>query len=147
MHMEEVFEMRSDQEETDTRVILYIKWAQDKGYASACVRSPDSDIFFPLLKYASSFTITILFDTGVKEKRRILPLPDIAKDLGEYFCDSLLGLHVFTGEDANCAFKGKGKLMPLNKLQKKPRYQCVLRRFGSSFTVSPSLIDDLEQFT
>ena len=29
----------------------------------------------------------------------------------------------FTGEDANCAFNGKGKVAPLKKVEKRPRYQ------------------------
>ena len=59
----------STQEETDTRVVLYCKYAQDQGYDYARIRTPDSDIFFILLHHVSSFTITILFDTEWATRR------------------------------------------------------------------------------
>ena len=34
----------------------------------------------------------------------------------------MLGLYVFTGKDVTSAFKGKGKVGPLKKLQNHPRY-------------------------
>ena len=46
VQMEEVQGMRSNQEETDSRVILYLLYAKDKGYKHAVVHSPDSDIYF-----------------------------------------------------------------------------------------------------
>ena len=49
----EIPEIFSDQEETDTRVILYCAYAQKQGYETVRIRSPDSDIFFILLHHAS----------------------------------------------------------------------------------------------
>ena len=58
----EISSLESTQEETDTRVILYIDYAQNNGYRYVRVKSPDSDIFFyfatlcrPLQKYHNSF--------------------------------------------------------------------------------------------
>ena len=45
-------ELESSQEETDTRVILYLQHAQNKGYRCCVVKSPDTDIFFILLYFA-----------------------------------------------------------------------------------------------
>jgi len=45
-------------------------------------------------------------------------ISEIAKDLGNEFCETLPGFHCFTGEDCNCIFKGKGKVNPLKKLEK-----------------------------
>ncbi len=72
----EIQEMFSDQEETDTRVVLYCEYAQAQGYDTVRVRSPDSDIFFILLHHASSFQITILFDTDAANQRRLLNISD-----------------------------------------------------------------------
>ena len=58
--------------------ILFHSCGVDKWYTTACVRFLDTDIFVVLIKYASSFTITIIYDTGVKKKRRVLPITDIA---------------------------------------------------------------------
>ena len=55
---------------------------------------------------------------GTKNNRRLINLSEMFSDLGEEYCESLLGLHLFTGDDTNCAFKGKGKLIPLKKMTK-----------------------------
>ena len=64
----EIPSLFSTQEETDTRVILYCKYAQDQGYEYVRIRTPDSDIFFILLHFVLSFTTTILFDTGNRQQ-------------------------------------------------------------------------------
>ncbi|KAG1677778.1 Polycystic kidney disease protein 1-like 2 [Nymphon striatum] len=58
--------------ETDTRVVLYCSFAEQEKDQFVRVRSPDSDIFFILLYYASNFNIRILFDTGSGNRRRLL---------------------------------------------------------------------------
>lgn len=80
-------------------------------------------------------------------KRKVWDITDIAQDLGQEYCEALLGLHVFTGEDTNCAFKGKGKITPLKKMQSKPGYQSALRKLGRSWELEPSVIKELERFT
>jgi len=55
----------SDQQETDTRVVLYYMCAQDKGYATARVKTPDTDIFFILLHHDHRLTdLLVLFEAG-----------------------------------------------------------------------------------
>ena len=56
--------LRSNQNESGTQFVLYLQYAQDKGFESAVIRSPDSDVFFILLHYAKEFTIAIWLDTG-----------------------------------------------------------------------------------
>ena len=56
--------MRANQQETDTRVIVNIKWAQDHGYRAVCVCSSDPDVFCIFLKFANAFAVTIFLDTG-----------------------------------------------------------------------------------
>ena len=68
----EIDSLFSDQEETDSRIILYCLYAQDQGYATARIRSPDSDVFFIALHYALHMRITILFDTGSGNRRRLI---------------------------------------------------------------------------
>lgn len=62
--MSEVPALESDQEETDTRVVLYCSYAESQKCKIVRVRSPDTDIYFILLYYALTFGIRILFDTG-----------------------------------------------------------------------------------
>ena len=47
--VQEIHEVVWNQEETDTRVVLYLTYAVKLGYKSAVVRTPDTDIFFILL--------------------------------------------------------------------------------------------------
>ena len=51
MVMKEIPKLESDQEEIDTRVVLYCSYAVDEEYNYVRVRSADSNIFFhsPLL--------------------------------------------------------------------------------------------------
>lgn len=145
--VEEVYELRSNQEETDSRVVLYLKYAKEKDYKDAVVSSPDSDIFFILLFHASQLApLTIYLQTGYGQKRKVYNMSELAEDIGQRNCAALLGLYCFTGEDCNCAFRGKGKIGPMKKMQKKPMYVDVFEKLGSSWGVSEDTMEKLEQF-
>jgi hypothetical protein len=110
----ELSELNSNQEETDYRQVLYLFYAKQKGFKYAVVRTSDSDPLFILLYYASQLNpLLIYLDTGTGVHRRHINVSELASDLGDSFCQTLLGFYIFTGEDANCAFRGKGKVMPL----------------------------------
>ena len=67
---QEIASLESTREETDSRVILYCHYAKEKGFKSVRVRSPDSDIFFILLKHAHELQgIDILFETRKGNKK------------------------------------------------------------------------------
>ena len=143
----EVFDLRSDQEETDTRVVLYIRYAQEKGFQSAVVRTPDTDIFFILLHHAHDLTITVYIDIGTGKNRRLICITEIANEHGRDWCRTLLGFYVFTGEDCTSAFKGKGKVAPLKKLMKYPRYHRYFGMLGDEWTVDEETHRMIETFT
>lgn len=125
--MNEIHALRSNQEETDSRVVLYLHFAEQLGFKSAVVRTPDSDIFFILLHHCHDINITVYLDTGSGKKRRLINVTDLGRSLGREYCTTLLGYYVFSGEDCSSAFKGKGKVTPLKKLQKNPKYQAAFR--------------------
>ena len=112
----EIHELTSNQEETDTRVVLYLKFAAQIGYKSALVRTPDTDILIILLHHAQALQITIYLDTGMGKHGRFISVSELAERKGTEYCTAILGLYVLTGEDTACAFKGKGKVVPLKKL-------------------------------
>ena len=56
---ERLFSLDSNQEETDTRVVLCARYAAENGYKSVQVRSPDSDIYFILLHHSHAIGIDI----------------------------------------------------------------------------------------
>ena len=133
----------SNQEETDTRIILYCKYAQDCGYEYVRVRSPDTDIFFILLHYVHEMTITVLFDTGTGNRRRLINMNDLAEDFTTEYSKAL---HVFTHCDTTSAFKGIGKVKPIKISQKSPKFQGILVQLGKDWKASSSLIRGLEEF-
>ena len=68
---EDLTSLDSDQEETDSRVVLYCKYGEELGYKFITVRSPDTDVFFILLYYAKQIQdATILFETDKGNKKR-----------------------------------------------------------------------------
>ena len=115
------YELLLNQEETDTRVVFYLS------YKSAVVRTPDSDIFFILLHCAHSMPLSIYLDTGSGKHGQIVNVSELSESKGADYCSTMLGLYVFTGGDVTSAFKGKGKVGPLKKLQNHPRYHVAFR--------------------
>ena len=123
----ELHDLYSTHEETDSRIPLYLKHAIILGFKSAVVISPDSDIFFILLAFASSLAIIIYLDTGTGKSRQLINVSNLAEECGEDWCWTMLTLYIFTGDDANSAFKGKEKIGPLMKLQQNPRFHGIFR--------------------
>ena len=137
----------SNQEETDTRVVLYSIYAVDNGFQEVCVRSPDSDIFFILLHFASTIRATLLFDTGAGNNRRILDITKIADDFTERRCTALLALHAFTRCDTTSAFKGIGKVKPIKIVEKNSKFEDVFCKLGQRWNVTDDVFKGLEEFT
>ena len=125
--MREVPELYSNQEETDSRVILYLHYAVSQGYKSAVVRTPDTDLFFLLLHHAQSIQLKIILDIGSGKHRQLVDISELSGSLGEEYCLTLLAYHVYSGEDCTSAFKGKGKVQGLKKLERNPKYHKPFR--------------------
>ena len=121
------FSYASNQEETDTRVVLYLKFAAQMGNKSAVVRTPDTDILIILLHHEQALQITIYLDTGMGKHRRLINVSDLAERKGAEYCTAILGLYVFTEEDAKSAFKGKGKVGPFKKLHNHQTFNTTFR--------------------
>ena len=94
----EINALDSNQEETDTRAILYAKHSQDKYYKQCMIHTPDSEMFNLLMYQAHTFD-KILF-------------------LATEFCEVILGLHVCTDEDRKCAFNVKGETQTLQEAER-----------------------------
>ena len=108
-------------------MIPYLHYAVKLGYTSAVVRSPDTDLFFLLLHHASNVKLNVYGDIGVRRGRKLYNISELAHSYGEPYCEALLGLYVFTGEDTTSAFKGKGKVLPMKKMQGNQRFQEAFR--------------------
>ena len=145
--VQELESLYSNQEETDSRVVLYCKYAHEQGYEHVRVRSPDTDIFFILLHHAKTMLCTIYFDTGTGNHKRLINITELVADYTQEYCTALTAVHVFSHCDSTSAFKGVGKIKPIKLLQKLPRFQRVLASLGEEWTVSDELVDELEAFT
>ena len=103
--MDEIFSLFSDQEESDTRFVLYVMYAKTLGFKDAIIRSLNTDVFFILLYHAFEIDIRIILDTGTGKKQMLIDVSAKAKELGSEWFKVLLAIYVFTGED-----KGRVKL-------------------------------------
>ena len=97
----------------------------EHGYQSAVVNTPDSHISFIFLYHAYTIALDIYLDVGAGKHRKINNVSEITESKGEDYCATILGLYVFTGEDITSAFKGK--VGPLKKFHKIPKYNAVFR--------------------
>ena len=128
-------------------MVLYLHHAVSLGYKSAVVRTPDTDIFVILLFHAHAIALTVYLDTGSGKHRQLINISDLAASLGEDYCSTFLGFYVFSGEDCTSAFRGKGKIGPLKKLEKNPRFHNAFRQLGNDWTIQSQTLKDLEEFT
>jgi hypothetical protein len=110
------------------------------------VRSPDTDVFILLLHYTLDLTQSILFDTGVGNKRRLIDVKKVVEHEGKEICQALPALHAFTGCDTTSACVKKGKLMPLNSLTQCPNFLDVFLSLRRSVEVSDNIYEKLEHF-
>ena len=56
-------------------------------------------------------------------------MTNLATTLTADWCEALLALHVFTGEDVTSAFYGRGKTGPLEKLTDNEKYHQAFRYY------------------
>lgn len=144
----EVLSLKSTQEETDSRVILYCDFARDNNYSNVVVKSPDTDIFFILLHYALAMSdLNIMFHTGTGNKKRLIDVSEMSRSYSQQHLTALMALHAFSGCDTTSAFKGLGKVRPLKTLSRMPKFGETLARLGDTWDVPRDLVDLLNEFT
>ena len=112
--------MCSSHEEADTRIILHCNDAATNSPESSVilVRSPDTDVFILLLRFVRHINQTVLFDTGTGDKRRLVNVQAIAKDLRDEINLTLVALYAFTSCDTTSAFVRRENVKPLTLLKK-----------------------------
>ena len=145
MHCNQLVSSTSNLEETDSHVMLYCKYAQEQGYSTVRACSPDSDIFI-LLLYVHEITVTVLFETGTGNKKKLINITELAENYTEEYATALTALHVFTKRDTTSAFKGIGKVTLIKLLQKTPRFQIMLAELRKEWQVSNTVLTGLEEF-
>ena len=127
---EEIEDLKSNQEETDTCIVLYVKYAAQQGIPSIVVRCNDTDVFFILLHHAAKLDITIYIDAGAGKakqgailkpmQRKLISVTEIAEQNGPNKSSALLGLYVYTCEDAIKCIQIKRKGPPIEEAFRQP---------------------------
>lgn len=72
------------------------------------VCSPDSDVFFLLLKYYDDLSCHITFQTGSGSKRRDITVSSVVSALSKVQREALLAMHALSGCDTTGGFSKKG---------------------------------------
>ena len=112
------------------------------------VKSLDTDIFSILLCYAEDLSdITVMFDTGKENQRRLIDTSSLAKELTQQYCTALRVLHAFTGCNTTSTFKGKGKIRPIKLVKSKSSFIETFASLGGSWKVFEHTLVELEEFT
>jgi len=140
-----VDDLMCDHCEADTHLILHCQHASHT-HSTVVIRSPDSDVAMIALSRVRDFPATVLFETGVKEKARVLNLSILSEMMGTRLGEAILGLHTFTGCDSVSAFHGKGKKKALDIISRNEDYQAAFRDLGQEFMLPESACSVLEQF-
>lgn len=111
--VEQLQVLHSNHEETNSRVVLYDKYAEDQGYESVCASSPDSDVFFVLLQHRPSLSCNVIFDTRTGNNKCLINMTNLGPDFTLEYCTAFTVPHVFTHCDSTGAFKGLGNVKPI----------------------------------
>ena len=84
---------------------------------------------------------------GTQNRTRFVDISKLAWSLGESVCDSLIGLHAYTGYDTVSAFASRGKLSFLKLMKRDITYQETFSHVGQTWDVQPHLFEKVQQFT
>uniref|UniRef100_A0A0L8H5U3 Uncharacterized protein n=1 Tax=Octopus bimaculoides TaxID=37653 RepID=A0A0L8H5U3_OCTBM len=140
---QEIHSLKFSQEEDDTHMILYWKYAKERGCKSVRVRSPDSDIFFILINHARFLErLQILFETAKGNTRRCINVTKLSVSSTPILCSALLGYHAFIGCDSTSAFKEKG----LKVVETDQSFQKAFSKFGEYWEVDEEVMNEVECF-
>ncbi|KAJ8248142.1 hypothetical protein GJAV_G00238790 [Gymnothorax javanicus] len=125
----EIHALCSNQEETDSRVVLYLHHAVKLGFKPAIVRTPDTDIFVILLHHAHTISLTVYIDIGTGKHRQLINVTELATSLGQPYCSTLLAFMSSLERTAPVLLRAKAS------------------QLGEEWKVKPEVQEQLEGFT
>ncbi len=143
----EVEEIRSNQEEADTRLILHALHASKTGSQAVIVTAEDTDVMIICLAFSRNIQCGLYQKCGTKNRTRFIDITKLSNFLGSDISEALIGLHAFTGCDTVSAFAGHGKLKALKLLKKNKDYMEIFSKLGESWELSVELSKKVEKFT
>ena len=107
-----------------------------------------TDVLVVLLIHASSLDLSIWLDIGLSSNntRRYIDVSLLAAELGEVYCLALPALHALTGCDYTAAFMRKGKLRPLEIMEKDRDFMEMFSKLGDHDTIPENVAQNAEAF-
>ena len=144
---EEVPVLFSSQEEADTHLFLHACHDAQVGCIVVIINSEDTDVFILLLAFSPSIDAKLFQRCGSQRRNRMIDINKLVTAVGNDVCNTLAGLHTFTGCDTITAFIGKGKIKPLKLLKSENYVRDAFNRLGQTWEVQSNLHTDLEMFT
>ena len=144
---EEVTQLRSSQEEADTRMLLHALHAAESGYKAAIIIADDTDVLVLSLGFSKDIPCPVYQKCGTQNRTRFLDITKLCQSLGESVAGALIGMHAFTGCDTVSAFAGRGKMGTFKRLKSDRTYQEAFLELGRAWTVSDELFKKLEEIT
>ena len=144
--VQDIQDLKSTQEEADTRMLLHASHACNEGFSSILIKSSDTDVKVLAVYFKERIQSRLFILSGTKNRSRCVDIGEISNNLGKELCAALPGLHAFTGCDTTSAFVGKGKKKGLDLLEKSETALAAMQKLGESFEVSDSLIKLCQDF-
>ena len=105
-------------EEADTRLLLHVADAVQKGYKKLCVHTVDTDVVVLAIAMYNKINpdeLWLAFGTG--SNFRYIPIHEVVGDMDPRICAVLPVFHALTGCDTVSAFGGRGKKTAWNTWQ------------------------------
>ena len=144
---EEVTELKSTQEEADTRMLLHAFHAANAGCKAIIITADDTDVLVICLGLNSNFPYPIYQKRGTQNLVRFLDIGKLARAIAKSICNAVVGLHAFTGCDTVSAFAGRGKLSAFKQMKASTTYQEAFSQLGQSWDLSADLFQKLQEIT
>lgn len=146
-HWEEFSDLKSSQEEADTRMLLHALHAAESGYKAVIITAEDTDVLVLCVGFVKDIPCLVYQKSGTQNRTRFLDINKLGQSLGNSVCHSLVGMHAFTGCDTVSAFAGRGKIASFKQLKSDKTFQEAFSELGRTWTVSEELFEKLQEIT
>ena len=139
----EIVELRSTQQEADTRMITHMLHETSK-YSTIIVAAEDTDVFAIFLTLHSDIIgtkqINIFSRCGKKKKIWLADISSLATMLGLDLCKELTVI-------LSVQFAGQGNIKPINLVRKNNSFTETFGASGTEWSVSELVLDAVRAFT
>ena len=91
--------------------------------------------------------VTVLFDTSTGNKKRLIDMTALTKEIPELHVEAMLAFHAYYGCGTTSEFKGIGYIKPLKILKKCAKFEQPMAMLGNCWDVSQELMEQVDAFT